>query len=277
MNKKIAMYTPPFPRLKSYIDLIDLACEYGVSAVEPFSVLDFATPDVEKAKRIKEYADEKGIVFPCVSIYANVLDGNTEGQLEMLKGYADVAAILGSPYIHHTIAGEFEDPSKVIDSRGELMDEGVRFVREVYDYAEQKGVRAIYEDQGFIFNGVEGFGEFLCKVNRNVGVVADFGNIFQSGDCIEDFVKAFHDRFVHAHIKDVTVSDDRNSTAFPALGGKFVDYVAIGHGQIDIKGVIGLLRSYGYDGYYGIEYSVTDDNSPVIKEIFDNVDGWLNC
>lgn len=276
MNKKIAMYTPPFPRLKTYKELIDLACEYGVSAVEPFSMLDFETPNVEKAKRIKEYAEEKGIVFPCVSIYANVFESDTKSQLQMLKGYADVAKILGSPFIHHTIVGEFEDPSKVIDYRDELMNKGIKFVREVYDYAEQKGVRAIYEDQGFVFNGVDGFGEFLSKVNRNVGVVADFGNIFQSGDCIEDFIKAFHDRFVHAHIKDVNVSDVRNSTAYPALGGKFVDYVAIGHGQTDIKGVIDLLRSYGYDGYFGIEYSVTDDDNPVIKEIFDNVDKWMN-
>ncbi len=275
MNKKIAMYSPPFPRLKSYKEVIDLACEYGVSAVEPFSMLDFEIPDREKAKKVKEYADEKGIVFPCVSIYANVFESDTESQLEMLKGYADVAAILGSPFIHHTIVGEFKEPSKVIGLRDELMNKGVQFVREVYDYAEQRGVKSIYEDQGFIFNGVDGFGEFLSKVNRNVGVVADFGNVFQSGDSIEDFVNAFHDRFVHAHIKDVIVSDERNSSSYPALGGKFVDYVAIGHGQIDIKGVIELLRSYGYDGYYGVEYSVAEDDNPLIKEIFDNVKSWL--
>ena len=168
------------------------------------------------------------------------------------------------------LAKKEKDFAKADSIRAELMEKGISFVREVYDYAEQKGVRAIYEDQGFVFNGVDGFGEFLNKVNRNVGVVADFGNIFQSGDCIEDFVKAFHDRFVHAHIKDVNVSDVRNATAFPALGGKFVDYVSIGSGQIDIKGVIKLLDSYGYDGYYGIEYAVSsDDESHIIRKIFE--------
>ena len=275
MNEKITMYSPPFPRLKSYIDVIDLACEYGVKSVEPFCMFEFNTPDVEKAYEVREYADKKGIVFPCVSVYATIEGKNLKEEAQYLKGYADVAAVLGSPYLHHTIVGETRHPEKVLPFKDELMSSGIDLVREVFDYAKEKNVRTVYEDQGFIFNGVAGFGEFLSKVDRNVGVVADFGNVYQSGDGIEEFINAFHDKVVHAHIKDVILTDDENS-GLPALDGRFVNYdVEVGKGDLDCKKIIELLKAYGYQGYYGIEYAVTDDNSPVIEKIFRQADEWM--
>ena len=57
---------------------------------------------------------------------------------------------------------------------------------------------------------------------------------------------------------------------------KTVNYnVEIGRGDLDCKKIIELLKSYGYDGCYGIEYAVTDDNSPVIEKIFRQVDEWM--
>lgn len=275
MNEKITMYSPPFPRLKSYIDVIDLACEYGVKSVEPFCMFEFSNPDVEKAYKVKEYADKKGVKFPCLSVYTTIVDADLKEQIKRLQGFGDVAAVLGSPYLHHTIVGEARFPEKVLAKKDEYMASGIELVREVFDYAKDKNVRTVYEDQGFIFNGVDGFGEFLSKVDRNVGVVADFGNVYQSGDSIEEFINAFHEKVVHAHIKDVIVTDIENS-GLPALDGRFVNYdVEIGKGDLDCKKIIDLLKSYGYDGYYGIEYAVTDDNSPIIEKTFRQVDEWM--
>ena len=273
MNERITMYSPPFPRLKSYVDVIDLAVEYGVKSVEPFCMFEFENPDIEKARRVKEYADEKGIIFPCFSVYTTIADKDIKEEAERLKGFADVAALLCSPFLHHTIVGEVKNPGKVVPYKDELMKKGIEFVRDIYDYAEDVGVRTVYEDQGFIFNGVKGFGDFLDKINRNVGVVADFGNIFQVGERIEEFIDAFHDKVVHAHIKDMIVSDEETDT--PILCGGYMKSVEVGTGEIDCKGVIDLLKSYGYNGYYGIEYAVLDDNSPVIEKIFKQADEWL--
>ena len=275
LNNKLTVYSPPFPRLRSYYDVIDFACENGFTSVEPFCMFEFDTPDTEKAHKVKEYADKKGIVFPCFSVYATIMDTDIEEETEKLKGFAEVASILGSPYLHHTVVGQIKNPEAVVARKKELLTDGINVVREVYDYAQSLGVKTVYEDQGYIFNGVNGFGEFLDKVDRNVGVVADFGNVCQSGDNIYDFVRAFHDKVVHAHIKDVIVTDEEVDGSFPALDGRYVQYVAIGKGELDCKGVIDLLKSYGYDGYYGLEYAVTDDNSPVIDEIIKLVNTWL--
>ena len=274
MNEKITMYSPPFPRLKSYIDVIDLACEFGVGSVEPFCMFEFEEPDTDKARVIKAYADEKGIVFPCISVYTTIVGKDLKDEADRLKKFADVAAVLESPFLHHTIVGEVQNPKKVLPYKDELMEKGIEIVREVYDYAESIGIRTVYEDQGFIFNGVKGFGEFLDKVERNVGVVADFGNICQAGERIEDFIDAFHDRVVHAHIKDMIVSDNAQS-GFPTIDGKYMRSVEVGTGDIDCKKVIELLKSYGYDGYYGVEYAVLEDDSPVMEKVFSQIDQWM--
>ena len=78
MNSKICFYAPPYPRVKSYFDMIDVAAEHNLSAFECLSTMDFAEPDISLAKRVKEYADSKNMVIPCFSVYINLIDENRE-------------------------------------------------------------------------------------------------------------------------------------------------------------------------------------------------------
>ena len=276
MNKKICFYMPPFPCVQSYRDMIDVAEKYGVSAVEGFSTLDFKLPDKEAAKRIREYADSKNIVFPCFSVYINLVGKDSAKMIQRAKDYADVASILGSPYLHHTIACEFSEPDNVLPYKEELFEKGISAVREIYDYAESIGVKAIYEEQGYLFNGVEGFGRFLNAVEREVGVVADFGNIYQSGDNTIDFIKAYSDRFAHAHIKEIFLTDtNETGRGLKTLDGKYMNETPIGHGEVKIKEAVDRLKKSGYSGYYGIEYGAKDDGSPLIGEALELVDALL--
>ncbi len=277
MNDKICFYTPPpFPRIKTYEDMIDTAVEYGVSGIEGFCNLDFENPDIEAAKRVKEYADSKNINFPCFSVYINVVGEDSNEMVERLKGYADVAKILGSPYLHHTIVNEIFDPDKVLPYKEEFFKKGIESVRKVYDYAENIGIRTIYEEQGYLFNGVKGYERFIDTVDRNVGVVADFANIYQAGDEILDFVKKFGNRVVHAHIKDITLTDtNETEDGLKTLTDKYMNEAEIGKGIVDIKGTIDVLKKAGYNGSYGVEYGAPDDDSPAIKNALLYIDSLL--
>ena len=277
MNDKICFYTPPpFPRIKTYEDMIDTAVEYGVSGIEGFCNLDFENPDIEAAKRVKEYADSKNINFPCFSVYINVVGEDSDEMVERLKGYADVAKILGSPYLHHTIVNEIFDPDKVLPYKEEFFKKGIESVRKVYDYAENIGIRTIYEEQGYLFNGVKGYERFIDTVDRNVGVVADFANIYQAGDEILDFVKKFGNRVVHAHIKDITLTDtNETEDGLKTLTDKYMNEAEIGKGIVDIKGTIDVLKKAGYNGSYGVEYGAPDDDSPAIKNALLYIDSLL--
>ncbi len=266
MNDKICFYSPPFPKVKSYFDMVDLSVEYGLKYIEGFNVLEFEHPDVESAKKIREYADGKGIGFSCFSVYINLVGNDSKEQVEKLKGYADVAAILGSPYLHHTIANNFTDPQAVLPYKEEFFQKGISAVREIYDYCESLGIKAIYEEQGYLFNGIEGYRRFIDEVGRDIGVLADFANICQAGDRIEDFIDAFSGRIVHAHIKDVTLSQLKGENGLPTLAGNFMHEAPVGEGDVDIKKGIDLLIKSGYKGRYGLEYGAPDDNSRAVDE-----------
>ena len=276
LNNKISFYTKPFPRINSYYDMIDIAVEYGLSSVEGFCVFEFQEPDIESAKKIKIYADSKGINFPCFSVYVNLVGNDAEDMIERTKKYAEVADVLDSPFLHHTIVAEFLNPEKVLKNKNEFFHEGINAVREIYDYAKTLGVKTIFEDQGFIFNGVEGFKRFLDEVDREVGVVADFGNIYQSSNNIEQFIAEFSDKICHVHIKDVVLTDSNIlGTEFPTITGKFMNEVEIGKGIIDFKKCFDMLKDNGYNGYYALEYGANKDGCDSVRKAIDNLDLWL--
>jgi len=257
MNK-LCFYSPPYPGVKNYYDMIDAAVALGLSAVEGLCMYELETPDRDAAKRIRAYADRNGVTFPCFSVYASY----AAECVENLKGFAEVASILGSPYLHHTIVGEFSEPEKVIPDREMLFEKGVSAVREIFDYAESIGVKAIYEEQGYIFNGVSGFGKFLDAVERDVGIVADFGNIYESEDDLLFFIRAYADKVVHAHIKDVVLKQENpDGSGLKTLDGKFMFDSKTGAGIVPIKEAIHLLKQAGYDGYYGLEFSAENTES----------------
>ena len=265
MSNKLCFYTKPFPGIKSYYDMIDAAAEYQLYAVEGLNHFELEIPDIEEAKKIREYADKKHVVFPCFSAFVQF--AAERDTVKRLKAYAEVAKILGSPYLHHTIVGECKAPDKVMPYKEELFAKGTQAVREVYDYAESIGIKAIYEEQGYIFNGVKEFGRFLEQVDRNVGVVADLGNIYQSGDDVIAFIKAHGNRVVHVHIKDVTLTDaNPTGGGLKTLAGKYMHPAEVGAGDVKIKEAIRLLENMGYDGYYGLEITLDDANPEYIQK-----------
>lgn len=272
--KKLCFYTPPFPNVKSYYEMIDLAEQYGLPAVEGFCCFEFSEPDEDAAKKIKAYADSKNIIFPCFSVFVKF--AAEEESIHRLKKYARVAKILGSPYLHHTIVGEYEKSERVLPYKKELFDKGVKAVQEIYDYGESIGVKAIFEEQGYLFNGVKGFGEFLKAVGRNVGIVADFGNIYESEDNLYDFLNEFAHLVVHAHIKDVILSDtNHDGKGLESLSGKYMYEAEPGRGIVNIEKAVKILKYSGYDGYYGIEYSLNEENSQDMKNVISFIKKYI--
>ncbi len=272
MKDRICLYTPPFRWMDSYRQIIDYAAECGLCAIEGFNNFEFERPDLEKARRIAEYAASKGIRFSCFSVYADLTGDDREAQIEMLKGYAHVAAAVGSPYLHHTIAPDHVTPRR--DMLSVFYERGIAAVREVYDYARELGVRTIFEDQGYVFNGVEGFGKFLREVDRDVGVVIDTGNIFQVDEQPEAFIQAFSHRVCHAHIKNVACSENAAPGWLETLGGNYFDCRRL-DGVVNLQHCVELLESTGYQGFYALEFSAGDGGKTAMNDYIDQAASWL--
>ena len=257
MRERLALYTMPYKGIKSYFEMVDIAKEHGLSKLEILNHLELTSPDIEFAKKLKEYADEKGITFPCVSVGIQLMTEDPTKRIEALKKYAEIAAILGSPYLHHTIAFSWENPDEVYSHRDEYFEKGIKAVREVYDYAQSIGVRVINEEQGFIFNGMENFKQYINEVDRNVGMVADFGNIQFVDEDLEPMISEFADRIVHAHVKDYRMVKEGDykdlDGGYLTLHHNKVIETDLGAGSVNIKEIIEELNKIGYKGTIALE------------------------
>ncbi|MBR2422572.1 MAG: sugar phosphate isomerase/epimerase [Oscillospiraceae bacterium] len=254
---KFCLYMPPLSSIGSYREMVDYAAEHNIKYLETLNILDLSTPDLQVAKDLKAYADSKGITFPCVSVGISLVDGDRKAAVETLKRYADIAKILGSPYLHHTIALNFSDPAYIAENFQLFYNRGLEAVREVFDYAASIGIRTIYEDQGFVFNGKVTFARFLKDVDRNVGVVADFGNIQFVDEDVEDFIAAVQDRIVHVHVKDYLVTPGGTREKLPgeytSRGGNYLQGCLIGKGSVHTDLAFQALAAMGYKGYVALE------------------------
>lgn len=256
-KNSFCLYMPPISTICTYREMVDYAVAHGITKLETLNILDLSTPDLEVARDLKAYADEKGITFPCVSVGLSLVDDDREERIEEVKRYADIAKILGSPYLHHTIALNFSDPQRIAENFELFYERGIAAVRQVFDYAATLGIRTIYEDQGFVFNGRETFTRFLQDADRNVGVVADFGNIQFVDEDVEDFIPAFADHIVHVHTKDYIVTPGGTREIEPdeytSRGGNYLRGCRIGEGSVHTVAAFKALRSIGYRGAVALE------------------------
>ena len=245
------LYIPPLSTIRTYREMVDFAAAHGITKLETLNILDLSTPDLEIAKDLKAYADSKGISFPCVSVGLDLVGEDHQAAVEQVKQYAHIAKILGSPFLHHTIALNFSDPQLTADNFDLFYTRGLAAVREIFDYAKELGIRTIYEDQGFLFNGRENFARFLKEVDRNVGVVADFGNIQFADEDVEDFIPAFREQIVHVHVKDYIVS--RQPGTYRSKGGHSLTDCPIGQGSVHMDAAFLALQKAGYRGIVSLE------------------------
>lgn len=251
MHPKLSLYNRPFLSVTSYREMIDLAAEHSLSYLEAFSDMEFAEPDVEAARELAGYARARNVRFCCLSVFADLVGEEGEATRLRLKDYARVADALGVPFLHHTVAPRFRFPADDSVTQA-AFERGVLGVRCVFDFAATLGVRTVFENQGFLFNGVSRFTRFLSEVDREVGVVADFGNVFQADERITPFIEACGERIVHVHLKDmITVSSP--DSALSTLSGGFVRECDLGAGEVDFSGALAALSRVGYRGLFSME------------------------
>lgn len=284
MDKKstFCLYMPPLTSIRSYKEMVDYAAAHGIAKLETLNLLDLSTPDLEVARELKAYADSKGISFPCVSVGLSLVDDDRAERIEEVKRYADIAKILGSPFLHHTIALNFSEPQKIADNFELFYARGIAAVREIFDYAATLGIRTIYEDQGFLFNGRETFARFLKEVDRNVGVVADFGNIQFVDENVEDFIPAFADRIVHVHAKDYIVTPGGSRQIQPgeyiSRGGNYLRGCLVGEGSVHTDTAFKALQAIGYQGAVALESDpISPDEEASFCKNLETVTGYIEA
>ncbi|MBQ7336228.1 MAG: sugar phosphate isomerase/epimerase [Clostridia bacterium] len=240
----------------------------GFTSVELFEFIgrdwEPCVHDEQEAKHITEVLAANGLSVACYSIAVNLLqegmtpDTVTPMERELMH-YADMAAAVGSPFLHHTLLLGVD--SGVITMETALQSIVPVAVR-VAKYAHALGVSCIYEDQGQYFNGVEGFGAFYRAVKAQcpyVGVCGDIGNTLFVDEDPARFFRAFASEMRHIHIKDYIKCAPDDAGAAVSQGRNWIKETIPGRGCIDFPSCLAALREVGYSGAFALENNHEED------------------
>ena len=255
-------------RLTAYAGMRELIAKEGVKsafnaarvcsyeAVELLYIANECSELDALSDEINEAIRESGIGVACISCFVDLLDINEpynviRGSLDAVKSCIDLAEKVGSPYVHHTIVTGLSGRR---DNYRDVLPKALDAAKEIADYAKERGVGILYEPQGMLFNGLEGYSKFFDKMisnHDNVGLCLDVGNtLWVDEDCYALAEKYAH-HVKHVHLKDYVLdSDDKRYTTH---SGRTIKEVALGTGIIDLKRVFDILRRADYRGYLSIE------------------------
>ena len=166
--------------------------EMGFQSVEMFSTTDPADPsiipDVEAAREVRRIFEDRGLHFACYSVYAD-LYGKPE-RLQTMLLHADIAAALGSPYLHYTIL-----PWLTLGPEHPSIDEGISFAVDIAGIFSLDKKRIFSTDAYFAVNAKifsQSYGVFACILiwyvayNRCYGFYIQFRVCFcqHNGYCV---------------------------------------------------------------------------------------------
>ena len=261
----------------------DYAANLGFSSVEVLEVTSTGHPSVipdrETAKTVRQALAERGLTVACYSV-GTCIYRSPEAE-ESLKYQAEIAAELGSPFLHHTLLPWLKKTAD-LPSFDEALEITADAAARVAKHAAPLGITCLYEDQGLYANGVTGFGTFYREIKnraQNVGVCGDVGNVLFVDESPVPFFREFIGEIRHVHIKDYLYKT--NTTSSPGMywletgHGNWVRDTMIGHGDLDIAGCMNILKEAGYNGALAFENEHPEPYEAGVKQGMDYLKRFL--
>lgn len=251
-------------------ETVRYAAEQGFAAVEPLENTSGQTNtvrNVKEAEELRTILEDYGMSVACYSVGTNLYQA--PDAVDALCRQIELAAAMGSPFLHHTIANGIHStapfPPTLDDMLPELVDSAFR----VAELAKSYGVRCIYEDQGYYVNGTENFGKFFHAVRKDcptVGICGDLGNISFVDETAVAFYTAFAPYIVHVHCKDYKIYDEEKAGCYKTKGGRYLENAIPGTGTVDYEACFRILRDAGYTGKYAMELEGFTANDEVLTD-----------
>ena len=258
---KLSLFTfPEHTDTSPYAALCDLCLSLGIKGLEGWETAYLDS--VEKAKELRRILDGHGMVCPCFSQCSDLLSEHWQKDVENLKLLSEMAAVLGAPYLHHTLVPDLSPRSYTEEEFEAALQTLLPRAMAVREAARAQGIDVIYEEQGFLVNGAKRFARFLeALAPEEAHVCADLGNNYFMDEPPELYLSAVLPRVRHVHLKDYLVSDARILPgSLPSLSGKYLTHVVCGEGFIDYPKCFSMLQKSGYDGWYSLELGADPEN-----------------
>jgi sugar phosphate isomerase/epimerase len=240
------------------IQAIGYIAEMGGEHVEIVPMGFDLTANPELIDAIKSKAAEVGIDISNYAIGANFagLDEKAyEMEIERVKREVDIAAALGVKLMRHDVASSADTSIRQFTKDLPRLAEACR---RIADYAQSFGITTSVENHGYYIQASDRVQALIHEVGRaNFRTTLDIGNFV----CVdEDPVAAVRNNIPYAsivHIKDFyrrPEAYDPGDGWFQSAAGNYLRGAIVGHGDLDIRAALRIVRQSGYDGYLSIEF-----------------------
>lgn len=269
------------------LDVLQWVADNGGQHVElvpyEFTVVD----NYELATEIKDKAAELGLELSAYSLPANFIQDTEEAfleEVERLKKHIDVVQHMGIHIMRHDVT-LFTLPKEQtsIHYYNEHFEEMVRGCQLIADYAKQFNITTTIENHGFNVQTSDRVQQLIHAVNRdNFKTTLDIGNFL----CIdEEPLIGVMKNIPYAatvHFKDFYIrpyyENPGEGEWFRTVHNNYIRGAIVGHGDINIREIIKLVKGSGYDGYLTIEFEGMEDCQVGSKIGMDNVRRlWNEC
>ncbi len=252
------------------MDVIPKAKEFGFEGVE-ITEQQLSIEEMRAmAQKLREQSKEYGIPIVSYLVGADFLRNDVDEEVKRLHKHVEIAALLGAPLMRHDAARGVDADGKPVDFWYALprIAEGYRKVTE---FAAGFGIHTMIENHGYYAQDSDRVKAIVDTVKHpNFGWLVDIGNFLCADEEPMHAVAVGAPYAVHAHVKDFHVRTKAqgkpNAGWFDTRGGNFLRGAVAGHGQVDIKGCLQLLKNAGYDKWLSLEFEGVEDCLMAIPE-----------
>ncbi|MFF2753340.1 sugar phosphate isomerase/epimerase family protein [Psychrobacillus sp. NPDC058041] len=267
------------------LDVIQWIADNGGEHMEivpyGFTVVD----NVELADQIKAKAESVGIELSAYSLPANFVQETEEAfdeEVARLKQHVDIVNRLGIKIMRHDVTAFTLQPEEMtIQYFEKHFSKMVKGSQLIADYATQFGITTTIENHGFNVQTSDRVQSVIHAVNRdNFKTTLDVGNFL----CIdEDPLVGVKKNLKYAatvHFKDFYIrpyyENPGDGVWFRTVNENYLRGAIVGHGDINIREVMKLVKNSGYDGYLTVEFEGMEDCKVGSKIGMDNVRRFWN-
>lgn len=275
-----SLYRPIQSGEITVLGAIEKIAEMGGEHVEIVPIGYTLTGNPELVDQIVAKAKEVGIDVSNYAIGANFAVDTEEAyrkEIERVKGEVDIAARLGVKLMRHDVASRQDTSIKQFNQEVGRLAEACR---EIADYAAQHGITTSVENHGYYIQASDRVQTLVQAVDRpNFRTTLDVGN-FMCAD--EDPVAAVKNNIPYAsmvHIKDFYLRPAALNPGdgwFRTASGNFLRGAIAGHGDINLRESIRIIKESGFDGYFSIEFEGMEDSFQGTKIGLENVKRFWN-
>lgn len=244
-------------------DVIVFIASLGAEHAEIVPLGFNLTENPELIGEIKKQAQKSGIELSNYAVGANFSgldDEQFEQEIERLKREVDIAAALGVKKMRHDVAS-----SQNLSISNFLMElpRLAKACQIIADYAAPHGITTSVENHGYYIQDSDRVQALIEVVDRpNFKTTLDIGNFL----CVDEnpYAAVLNNIGLASmvHIKDFyyrPATDNPGEGWFKSKSGNWLRGAIVGHGDIAIPQVLGLVKDSGYDDFISIEFEGMED------------------